>query len=204
MEREIDTSDAKATVMLFFPACDGFDAARRRNLSFLGTVVNDRVRLEVRERLGASYSPGATASSSTIMHGIGAVLIQAAGDPSAKDELVAACMSVAEDLAANGVTEEEVSRLSEPLLNQIRDQMRTNGFWLGALEQAQSDPESLADVRSLEAFYGSIDPVALTALAKEYLQPERASVLVVLPLSAAEKEAEEVVEEVVEEAASGE
>ena len=181
MERSVDTADKKATVMMIFPTTDGMDDARRRNLSFLGTVVDDRLRLVVREELGAAYSPGAGAESSQIFHGLGGVLIQAAGDPTKVEELVAACKSVAADLAENGVTQEEVTRLSEPILNQVRDAQRSNGFWLSLLEEAQGRPESLNSVRTLLTFYGNLSAEDISALAAEYLKPERASTLVVLP-----------------------
>ena len=202
MERRIDTADEKATVMVFFPAGDGFDRARRRNLNFLGEVVADRMRVVVREKLGASYSPGATAESSQVFHGIGVVVMQAAGDPAGADTLVDACMEVARDLAENGVSAEEVTRLAEPLLKQLRDAKRTNGYWLGGLSSAQRKPQTLADLRSVETFYAALDPAAVSALASEYLRPEKASVLVVLPLSFdadAETEEEVVEEESVEE-----
>jgi zinc protease len=194
MERSVDTADRKASVFMLFPTTDGFEDVRRRNLSFLGTIVDDRLRLEVRERLGAAYSPGAGAESSRVFPGLGGIIIQAAGDPQKVTELVDACRAVAADLATNGVTEEEVLRLSEPILNQLRDAQRTNGFWLTLLDEAQSRPASLVSARTVLPFYENLSPADLSALAAEYLQPERASVLVVLP-------EEEVIEEaVVEEA----
>ncbi|MCP4093755.1 MAG: insulinase family protein [Planctomycetes bacterium] len=193
MERTVDTADKKATVMMLFPTTDGFDDSRRRNLSFLGTVVDDRLRLEVRERLGAAYSPGAGAESSQVYPGLGGVMIQAAGNPDKVEELVDACRAVAADLATNGVTEEEVQRLSEPILNQLRDAQRNNAYWMNLLTEAQSRPESLQSARTVVSFYENLSAADLSALAAEYLKPERASVLVVLP------EIEEVVEEVIEE-----
>ncbi|MFK5956821.1 MAG: insulinase family protein [Planctomycetota bacterium] len=190
VERSIDTLDQKATLMMLFPTTDGMVAANRRNLSFLGSIVNDRLRLEVRERLGAAYSPGAGAESSQIYHGLGGLLIRANGDPSKVDELVQACRGVAQSLATDGVTQEEVDRLSGPLLNQLRDAQRTNGYWLSTLGNAQSRPESLDELRVLVKFYENLSVKDLSALAAEYLLPDRASVLVVLP---------EIVEELITE-----
>lgn len=178
---EIATADQKATLMMVFPADDGFDSKRRRNLSFLGQVLNDRLRLVVREELGAAYSPGAGAESSQVFHGLGGLMIQANGEPSGVDDLIAACRGVAEDLASNGVTQEEVDRLSEPILNQLRDAQRTNGFWLGSLNEAQGNPQTLQDMRSLMEDYSNLQVDEISALAASYLIPDRASMLVVLP-----------------------
>lgn len=181
VERTIDTADAKATLIMIFPTTDGMDATTRRNLSFLGQIVGDRLRLEVRERLGAAYSPGAQAESSQVFPGLGGLMIQAAGDPEKIGELVSACEGVARSLATEGVTAEEVERLAKPIQKQLRDARRTNGFWLGSLSDAQTNPHALTDLRSIETFYANLVVEDLSALAAEYLKPERASSLVVLP-----------------------
>jgi zinc protease len=181
MERSIDTADEKATLLMFFPTTDGFDRKLRRSLFLLGKVVDDRLRLEVRERLGAAYSPGAQAGSSEVFKGLGAILIQAAGDPAKISELIEACQNVASDLAKNGVTKAELHRLSEPLLKSLRDAQRTNGYWMRSLYQAHSQPDTLDGIRDLVEFYQNIKVEELNKLAAQYLVPERASRLVVLP-----------------------
>lgn len=181
MEREIQTADEKITLMMVFPTTDGFDDVTRRGLNFLGTVVDDRLRLEVRERLGAAYSPGAAAVSSQVYKGLGGLLIQANGDPAKQQELIDACRNVAADLMENGVTADEVTRLAEPIQNQLRDGMRTNGYWIQVLSKAQSDPSTLASARTIMDFYSNIKPEEISALAKKYLNPENASTLVVKP-----------------------
>jgi zinc protease len=186
VESSIDTADEKASLMMYFPTCDGFDDARRRNIMFLGKVVDDRLRLEVRERLGAAYSPGAGGQASSVFEGLGGIVIQAAGDPAETKVLIDACLGVAQDLAENGISQDEVNRLSEPLLNQVRDAMRTNSFWLNSINDAQSNPEGLHSLRTIEEFYANISVDDLTALAAEYLQPEKASYLVVTPNIATE------------------
>jgi zinc protease len=168
-------------VLLLYPATDGRDAATRRTLSFLGTVLNDRLRLEVREKLGAAYSPGAGTQLSEVFPGNGMIMIQAMADPENVDTLVEACLAAADSLATEGVSQEETDRLREPVLNQIRDARRTNGYWLGAIEDAHRDPASIENVRTVTAFYEALDAAALSAMAAEYLGRARADVLVVDP-----------------------
>ncbi len=181
MEREIATADEKVTLMMIFPTTDGFDDQTRRGLNFLGQVVDDRLRLEVRERLGAAYSPGAQATASTVFKGLGGLLIQANGDPEKLAELLDACRNVAKNLSENGVTAAEVARLAEPIQNQLRDAMRTNGYWLKTLSEAQSDPSTLDSARSVLDFYANIQPEQISALAAKFLDPQNASTLIVKP-----------------------
>lgn len=177
----VATADRKAQVFLFFPLTDGIDAEMRRGLSLLGLVVGDRLRLEVRERLGAAYSPSAAVDASRVFEGFGLLLIDASGAPEGADALVAACREVAATLASGGVTAEELTRLTAPVLSQIRDQRRTNDYWLRELAQAQSEPASLDNPRGVIDFYQSVRPEKITELAQRFLQAEAASLLVVIP-----------------------
>ena len=184
MTREIDTEDEIANLVLLFPTTDGIDDRTRRHLSFLGSVVDDRMRLRVREELGAAYSPSAGAESSQTWLGLGAILIQAAGEPAGAQKLLKASLGVAAELAESGVTQEEVDRLVAPVLKQLRDARRTNGYWLDALTEAQSRPSSLDASSTVLASFENLDLAYLNELAAKYLKPERASYLLVLPESA--------------------
>ena len=177
----IDTKIPKTLVMVMFPTTDGIDAERRRRLAMLGRIVDDRVRLDIRERLGAAYSPYATAESSEVFPGMGSVTITAMADPEQVGVLVEGCLEVAKVLSTAGVSQDELDRMREPLLKQLRDARRQNSFWLQALSQAQSRPDLLDDARNLIAHYESMTVEDLTPLAKQYLSPEKANVLVVAP-----------------------
>ncbi len=177
----VQTQVPKSLVMILYPATDGMESERRRGMSFLGTVLNDRLRLEVREKLGAAYSPGAGAQLSETFPGNGMIMIQAMADPENVDTLVEACLAAADSLATDGVTEEETARLREPILNQIRDARRTNGYWLSAIEDAHRDPGSIEDIRTVVGFYEAIDAATLSKMAAEYLGQASANVLVVDP-----------------------
>jgi zinc protease len=181
MVRTIATQDRKCSIFLFYPLSDGFDPRTRRLLGLLGLVVNDRLRVEVRERLGAAYAPSAATDLSRVFPGFGLLLVQASGDPSKAEELLAACRQAVAGLAEGGVGEEELARLVAPLLNQIRDQRRTNEYWLRELGEAQSAPASLDNPRTVLGFYEALDRAELNALATRYLRADASSALVVLP-----------------------
>ena len=184
---QIETQDARAQVMILFPAADGSETPRRRNTYFLGRIVDDRLRRRVREELGAAYSPMAASEASRLFPGLGVVMIQAMGEPSQVEALVGACQSVAADLAENGVTQEEVTRLAEPLLNMLRDARRTNVYWVDVLDECQRTPTILEELRDVVEFYETLDAEALSEVAASCLDPERASVLVVTPAPADEE-----------------
>ena len=178
---EIDTQVPKSMVFIAYPATDGMDTMTRRSMSMLSTVLDDRLRIEVRERLGAAYSPGAASEFSTVYPGNGMIFIRAMSDPDKVETLVEACLDTADSLATDGATEEEVARLREPIANQLRDQLRTNSYWLSALAESHWRPESLDDVRSVQQFYANVNAEQVAPLATKYLKRGLANVCVVSP-----------------------
>jgi zinc protease len=181
MQRPVATQVPKALVLALFPTTDGLDPARRRNLAFLGEVYSDRLRVDVREKLGASYSPSADSVASTVFRGDGALRAQAIADPAGIEALRDACLEVARGLARDGVTEEEVDRLRPPLLARLRDARRENGDWLGRIAEVHGREAALAEILGVEEHYQGVRAADLSPLAERYLAPERAAVLVVHP-----------------------
>ncbi|MFT7670035.1 MAG: zinc protease [Planctomycetota bacterium] len=178
---EIETEVPKSFVLLAFPIPDGMESNLRRGFNVLTGIVNDRLRLEIRERLGYSYSPRARVDQSRTYPGVGMLYMQAMAAPEEVDDLVAACLRIAESLAKEGVTEEEVERLRNPMLTGMRDAKLSNKYWAGILGRPQRDPSQVDQARTAEEFLESFNKGDLDPLAAEYLKAERASILVVNP-----------------------
>jgi zinc protease len=177
----IDTQVPKSLVLIVFPVPDEREIELARKFQFLTEVLRDRLRVEVRERLGASYAPNAGLQQSRTYPGVGTLMLQAMTEPSAAEELKEACLAVTDALARDGVKQEEVDRLREPVLKNLRDARRQNGWWLGILAEAQRRPEVLDEVRSQTAFFESVGAEPLSELARTYLVRERASSVIVNP-----------------------
>ncbi|MFN0006613.1 MAG: M16 family metallopeptidase [Planctomycetota bacterium] len=177
----IETDDPKTFVMLAYPATDGRDAATRRRLHFLGSVLSDRLRVQIREKLGAAYSPSAGAQASESTPRDGWIAIQATAEPDKVAEVVEACLAAADEMATKGLTDEEIERQRKPVQAEIRERLRTNGYWLRALSGLHDGKDAFADMRTYATFVDSIGREELERLAREYLPKSRASVAVVAP-----------------------
>ena len=154
----------------------------------LGEVFADRLRVKVREELGGAYSPGAGNNSSDTYRGYGYMIANVTVDPERAGEIADVVTAIAADLAANGVSEDELDRARQPILTGIRESVRTNGYWLGSvLAAAQEFPERLDWSRSRTADFQGITKAELDTLAKAYLGSNRAFRAVVLPAPAAAK-----------------
>lgn len=178
----IDSEIPKGAVQIFWPTTDALDVKRTRRMTLLAEVLNDRMRVKVRQELGGTYSPEANSAPSDTYPGYGFMTASIDVDPPKAGKIAEVVLAIADDLAKNGVTADELERAREPVLTRTRESVRTNAYWLGSvLIRAQEKPEVLDWARSRLTDLQSISAEELSALAKQYLPPERASRATVLP-----------------------
>jgi zinc protease len=169
-------------VALFWPTADASDIRRTRRLTLLASVFSDRLRVKIREEMGGTYSPRAASSSSDTFAGYGYLSTSIDVDPATAVKVREAVVDLADDLARNGVTAEELERARLPARTAARESLRTNAYWLQAvLGRAQEKPEVLDWARSRTADLEAVTAAELSALARAYLGRERVSRVTVLP-----------------------
>lgn len=153
-----------------------------RRLNLLAEILGDRVREEIREKLGASYSPYAGASGSDVLDGVGFILGESTGKPEDLELLLNTMRDLADKLASEGATEDELDRALKPTLGMLRKSLRDNGYWLQTvMSQCQADPNRLELARNRDADYESITLKEINALAKKYLAAENAMLVSIKP-----------------------
>jgi len=179
---EVDTQIPSALVMVAFPTDDMWDIARTRRLAMLADLFSERLRVNIREKLGESYSPFAFNRGSRAYEGYGYLTAIIETDPSKVDLVIEEVKKIAGNLAENGVTDDEVHRVLEPTLNRIKDMRHRNGYWLQTvLTGSTIHPQQIAWSRTIEADYAAIDARDAATLAKRYLDNDKAAVVVVTP-----------------------
>jgi zinc protease len=189
---EYQSKIPKALNMVLWPTADRSDIKLSRRLNVLGEVLGDRLRVKIREEMGDAYSPQAGAQASDTWKDFGNIMAISPGVPEKSSEVIAKIIAIADDLAANGATEEETGRALKPLLKNIEQQRRTNSYWLETvLGRSQSKPEVLDWAREMQADYASIKAEELSALAAKYLKADRARTILVTTPAQAAKPAEE-------------
>ena len=172
----------KGHVVVYWPTTDGLDVKRARRLSLLASVLNDRLRVKIREEIAGTYSPNAGSNASDTFPGYGYFQAQCVVDPAMAGKIQETIVDLGQDLATNGVTDDELTRARQPLLTSVRESLRSNNYWGGGvLSRAQEKPEVLDWARSRVPDIESITAAELSALAKAYLGRERASRVTILP-----------------------
>ncbi|WP_052573018.1 M16 family metallopeptidase [Haloferula sp. BvORR071] len=146
-----------------------------RRLNLLGEVLSDRLRKEIREKMGASYSPGANPDGSDGLEGFGYLISDAVGKPEDVKKLTDVTATLGAELAEKGLDDDELDRARKPLLAQIEKSKRDNTYWLGnVLAKSQENPEGIELVRGRDADVASITPKELGDIAKKYLGEKNA------------------------------
>ena len=153
-----------------------------RRLNILGDIYGDRLREEIREKLGASYSPNAGASGSDALDDVGYLIGQSVGKPEDLELLLKTMRDLADKLATGGATADELDRALKPTLGELEKSSRDNSYWLATvMSQSQADPKRLDIARSRDADYRSITLAEINALAKKYLKAENALLVSIKP-----------------------
>ena len=178
----IDSKIPKGSLLLYWPTDDGLDVRRQRRFNLLASIFNDRLRVKVREEMGSTYSPRAGSNASDTFPGYGYFTASVDVDPAAAAKMSELVISLADDLAENGVTADELNRARQPLLTLLKESLRSNSYWLtSVLSRAQEKPEVLDWARTRQADNESITTGELSEIAKKYLGRDRASRATILP-----------------------
>jgi len=182
LEETVDTEIPSALVVVAYPTDDIWDIRRTRRLDVLADVFSDRLRVNIREKLGAAYSPFAYNRASEAYDGYGTFLVFVEVQPEKAGFVVKEIRKMAAELAENGVTPAEVERSLKPTLNRIRDMRRQNTYWLKTvLIGSGKHPEKIDWSQSILDDYGAITTSDVAAAARRYLVNAHAAVIIARP-----------------------
>lgn len=168
---------ARSSVLVSWPTSDIYDIHRTRRLSLLSGCFRERIREVVREQFGDAYSPVAWSAVGEEWRGQGVFQAMAAVAPERAEAVRDAILKIAAELTTT-VAANILDQVRQPLLRSIADQRRQNGWWLGMLARVHEQPFRLEWQAGLEQDILAATPDELVALAKQYLQPGKALILI--------------------------
>jgi zinc protease len=161
----------QALVGAVWPTDDDHDFRKVVGLTMLKDVLDLMLTDSVREKLGDSYGVSVASSMSDAFAGFGYLSASAIVAPDKIDEVQSAFAEAAKELRDKPIGNDLLVRARNPELEAVDRAMRDNGFWIGSLARAQSEPERLDRVRKIKAELLAVTPAELQALAREYLKP---------------------------------
>jgi zinc protease len=160
----------QASAVIAWPTGGGsYGLPQSRKLELLAQIMSNRLMDALRERAGAAYSPFVSSGwpLETPTGGVLFALVQV--DPALVPVFYAEAEAIVADLAANGPTADELSRVVEPIRQVIARSSTGHTFWLNQLQGSTYDPNRPRFLRTLGADYAETTPAEIQALAQRYL-----------------------------------
>ena len=157
----------KAVVEAVWPTTDDSNYREVLGLELLKDVLDVMLTDSVREQLGDSYGVDLQNAMSRSFRGFGYLSASAIIDPGKTAEVQHAIEVAAAKLRDEPVSADILERARNPELERADHALRDNGYWLSALEQAQSDPARLSRIGQRRAILCSITPADIQRLARK-------------------------------------
>lgn len=176
------TKFPKGMVIVAYPTEDLWNISRTRRLSVLAQILSDRLREQIREKLGSAYSTFAFNRPSRAYPEYGVFQAGLYINPEEANMLVKKVKEIVSGLAADGATQDELRRALFPTLTSIKEMMRKNSYWLNTvLTGSKKHPQQLEWSRTIMKDYASITKEEVSNIAKKYLDNGKATTIIVKP-----------------------
>lgn len=157
------------------------DMKLQRSLRVMSEIFAQRLLDELRTKEGITYTPGAGSQGSIVSPDYGILYALAQIPPDKIADFYKVVASVAADLTATKVSEEELERARGPRIQDIQKQQQTNDYWLSLLSGSGQDPRLLDVIRSTIPDLKGVTADDVQKAAKDWIKDDKAFRLVVVP-----------------------
>ena len=189
-ELPFDSNIDKAIAFAVWPIQPSEDPRETAKIDVLCDILANRLVKNIREKSGSTYSPRAT-SYITETFGRGCVKAFVTTSTNKLEAVGEQILQLADDMATNGITQEELDRAVRPLISALEKSRVTNDFWMEFLKNAQARPEKLKWRPANTARYSKIKINDIRKLAEQYLKRSNAICMLVKPTLEQKGEAKE-------------
>jgi zinc protease len=161
---------AKALVRVVWPTDDMYDIRQTRRLNLLANCLSERLRITIREQLGAAYSPAAWHVASEAYRGSGGIHASIGVSPEQADTVATLALDLADRLAAEGIDTALLDQVKIPVVKGLAARLQRNDWWAGVvMPRLATQPFRLTWAGQIEADFAAVTPNELSVLASKYL-----------------------------------
>lgn len=171
----------QALIRMVWPTIDGEDQRESQKLELLERLTRLRLTDSLREELGQTYSPTASASQSRIYPGYGTFSITAEVDAALVEPAREAMVAAIEALRNAPVAEDELLRARAPDLEAYDNLLKSNNGWMGLVDRAQSQSDRLERFVIGREMLRSLTPQDIQDAAQRFLDPAERLEITALP-----------------------
>lgn len=177
----------QAIVRAVWPTRDGSDPVVALQLALLERVVQIELTENLREKLGKSYSPGASSDASRVWNGYGTFTVTASINLADLAITRAALTETIAELRNMPVSADTLLRARAPLLESYDNALKTNRGWMTLVDRAQTEADRIERFQRAKERLSAITAQDLQAVVRQYLIPSGAVEIDVVPEATATK-----------------
>ena len=179
---QVDSAIPRALLRVQWPVSGLNDIRQQRIVDTVAGILQNRVRREIREKLGATYDPDSDLWTDDTVRDDGYLVITLSAHPQDAAELAKLVARMAGEFRREGATLDELHAEIEPRLAENPTRLRNNAYWLyHIVTPAQSEPFRLDWPRTREADLRSLTLSEVKATASRFLHANRAQIFVATP-----------------------
>lgn len=171
----------QALLRLTWPTADDKDLQLDVRLTVLERIVRLALQEELRERLGKTYSPGASSNTSRDYPGYGTFAIAASVDVGDVDPARDAIKAALARLRSEPVEADMLDRARRPLIETYDNALKSNRGWMGLVDRAQSESERIDRYIQMRAVIEAVTPEEIRMTADRFLKPDTGLEVLVVP-----------------------
>ena len=173
--------DNRALLQVYWPAPDGTDIIRNRRLGILRTIFSNRLTDIIREDEAAAYSPSAGRSGSRTFKDYGYMSASLGLEPEKVSAMIKVLDTIAMNFQSGNISEDEFTRAIKPTLENLDSSLESNGYWMGVISNAQTDPWGIDAFHSRDDTYQNMTLADLKPLAAQIFRADLAYRIQILP-----------------------
>jgi zinc protease len=190
---DFQSRDPKAYALVYWPTTDFGHVSEVRRLFVLAKVLEGRILQRIRDQQGLSYAVQSAHAPSNAFPDYGTLFALVDASPVTAQRLALQIREIAGELANGSITQDELDRARNPIVNELKKLLMDNHYLMSAVvgpsqEQPQRLERATTSVQELE----SLTVEQVQGVAKKYLQASDGLPVVVVPVNGEKKSARPV------------
>jgi zinc protease len=169
----VATITPRAQPILAWRSAPWSDVTGRRLSYLMASILERRIRAEIREKHGLTYTTATYAQPAKVYPDMSALYVQFTTDPSKTQEAVRLARQVVETFAAEGPTDAEVDTARKQIRHAVETMLQEPRFWVNLLSDLDYHGTRLDDVHHLLDKLTTYSKEDITRATRQTVRPER-------------------------------
>ncbi|MFO7958779.1 MAG: insulinase family protein [Candidatus Brocadiia bacterium] len=178
---EVDTITPRALVMVGWRGANWTDMKDRRVLQIASQILQTRLREEIREERGLTYSPFCFAQAATAYRGTGRFVSMFTAGPAEAAEAARLTRNLMQQFAADGPSAEEMATVRRQFANVIETQQQEPSYWARVMADMDYHGTRLEDVKQAMDKYTTYTTDDMLDVLDRYVTEARRIRVIALP-----------------------